>query len=528
MQSISQKKTASNFSKLEKIGQSFFPAAYINDTDEGIKSLERLIKDYKVGGLTFFHSRASTATNFEGKKAVVRNDDSAKRLAELIVHYQSIASHPLLISIDAEWGLAMRVENTPQYPYAITLGAIPNEQNELIFEVGKQMGFELKSMGVHLNLAPVVDVNINPNNPVIGYRAFGENKEHITQKALALYKGLKSAGILGCFKHFPGHGDTAVDSHLGLPIISKSKNEIYDQELFPFIQAIKSGIDSILIGHLAVPSLTSGKNISATLSKEIIKGILREELGFEGVVISDALNMHSVSKQYTEKGLLEWKAFDAGNDILCFAEHVEEGILKIDRNANIQQIEESFSRIQKLKETINVEQPIKPIFEFKNTTSLNTKLAKASLTHYKSSPKEFNKYKTQDFEVIVIGNSIDCTFIQEVEKIKSFTVIDYTENVVKNITSNNIVIALFPPLIKPTNQFGLDDNIVKNIAHLSKTNNVCIYLFGNPYSLRVLETENINNIILIYQDFNPFQQIAAKHFLGQHIASGKIPVELSK
>ncbi len=339
-----QNMNLSNLSKLEKIGQFFFPAAFINDTDQEIKEVEKLILDYKVGGLTFFHSRASTATNFEGKKKVIRNEDSAKRLVELITHYQNIAPTPLLISIDAEWGLAMRVENTPQYPYAITLGALPDDQSHLITEVGKHIGNDLKSIGIHLNLAPVADINVNPNNPVIGYRSFGEKKEQVTQKALAFYNGLKTSGVLGCFKHFPGHGDTAVDSHLGLPVISKSRQELYDEELYPFIKAIASGIDSILIGHLAVPSLTNGKDISATLSKDIIKGILRNELGFEGVVISDALNMHSVSTLYPEKGVLEWKAFDAGNDILCFAEHVAEGIRAIEKNATDEQIEEDGGR----------------------------------------------------------------------------------------------------------------------------------------------------------------------------------------
>ena len=205
--------------RTQKIGQFFSPAAFINDSDADIYQLEQLIKEYHIGGLTFFHSRASTATNFESKKQVIINTESKQRLAELIQHFQRIAPTPLLISIDAEWGLAMRVENTPQYPYPITMGTLPDTHTALITEVGKQTGHDLATMGIHLNLAPVADINTNPNNPVIGYRSFGAERENVTQKALAYYQGLTETGILGCFKHFPGHGDTSIDSHLGLPII---------------------------------------------------------------------------------------------------------------------------------------------------------------------------------------------------------------------------------------------------------------------------------------------------------------------
>ncbi|WP_234387094.1 glycoside hydrolase family 3 protein [Aquimarina sp. Aq78] len=517
----------SNLSKIEKIGQFFFPAAFINDTDQEIKEVEKLIQDHKVGGLTFFHSRASAATNFEGKKKVIRNEDSAKRLAELITHYQNIAPTPLLISIDAEWGLAMRVENTPQYPYAITLGAIPDDQSDLITEVGKYIGNDLKSVGIHLNLAPVADINVNPNNPVIGYRSFGEKKEQVTLKSLAFYKGLKASGVLGCFKHFPGHGDTAVDSHLGLPVISKTRQELYDEELYPFIKAIASGIDSILIGHLAVPSLTKGKDISATLSKDIIKGVLRNELGFEGVVISDALNMHSVSKLYPEKGILEWKAFDAGNDILCFAEHVAEGIRIIEKNATDKQIEESFTRIQKLKKDAFEKNISNPTFDPEKGVSLNSNIAKASLTHYKSDKESFEKFDTESFEAVVIGNSENCTFFEEIKQYKQFNKSRYTQPFSTTISGNNILIALFPPSIKPMHEFGIDPEIRQTIEKLSKTKNVTLYLFGNPYVLRILQTKNINNIVLVYQNFKTFQEVGAKHFLGKHKAIGLSPVQLS-
>jgi beta-N-acetylhexosaminidase len=248
----------------------------------------------------------------------------------------------------------MRIENTPQYPYAITLGALPESEVDLVYEVGKQIGTDLKAAGILYNLAPLADINNNPDNPVIGYRSFGESKEKVALFANAYLRGMSDAGILGCLKHFPGHGNTNVDSHLGLPILNESLDQLMTNELYPFIQGIKNKVDSIMIGHLAVPALNDGKNTSATLSKNIIHNLLRNQLGFEGLIISDALNMKSVSELYSTKGQLEWEAFNAGNDILCFAENVAEGIQYILKNATAQRIEKSFSRIWQCKEKVRL------------------------------------------------------------------------------------------------------------------------------------------------------------------------------
>ncbi|HSN47233.1 MAG TPA: glycoside hydrolase family 3 N-terminal domain-containing protein, partial [Flavobacterium sp.] len=367
----------------QKIGQFFFPAVFINDTEENFQETERLIKEHHIGGLTFFHSRASAATNYESKKKVEFNDDSYERLKELVIRFQKCATTPLLMSIDAEWGLAMRVEKTPQYPYAITLGALPERKKNLVYEVGKQIGLDLKSAGIHYNLAPLADINNNPNNPVIGYRSFGQNKENVAQFALEYLRGMNDVGVLGCLKHFPGHGNTSVDSHLGLPVLEETLEQLMDNELFPFIKGIENDVDSIMIGHLAVPALNDGKNTSATLSKPIIEDLLRKQLGYEGLVISDALNMHSVSKLYDTKGQLEWEAFNAGNDILCFAENVAEGIQEILKNAKPKRIEASFNRVWKCKQKAGIidgNTAPQGNFNFETTSVLNRKIADNCIT----------------------------------------------------------------------------------------------------------------------------------------------------
>ncbi len=516
-------------SKREKVGQLFMPAAFINDTEEEILALEQLISENHVGGLCFFHSRASAATNFEGRKKVIYNEQSFETLQKLIERYQQKTKHRLLIAIDAEWGLAMRIENTPQYPYAITLGAI-HENEDLIFQVGKNIAQDCKQAGIHFNLSPVVDVNNNPNNPVIGYRSFGENKINVTKKSLAYIKGLQSEGVACSIKHFPGHGDTATDSHLGLPIIEKSREELLNNELFPFEQLIKSEVDSVMVGHLCVPALSNGKNISSSISKEIITGVLRNELGFKGVVISDALNMHAVSKDYTKEGELEWLAFNAGNDILCFAEHTRKGIESILNNASDNQIEEAFERVWKLKEkAINVEEVIKK--DCIDPDKLNTEIAKQSITLVKGNHRTISSFKQNGFTGISFYQNTDAPFFGSINQNKENRFYSFpecsSEKIQKQIEGEeNILLALFPPQVKPTNNFGFSNSEIQFMNHLINSKNTVLYLFGNPYVLGMLDYKKADSVVLAYQDFKVFQEVASAHFLGRIKARGKLPVTL--
>ncbi|MGB5822242.1 MAG: glycoside hydrolase family 3 N-terminal domain-containing protein [Saonia sp.] len=506
----------------EKVGQLFMPAAFINDTEEEIQQLESLIKDYGVGGLCFFHSRASAATNFEGKKEVILNENSLETLKKLILRYQNVSKYPLLISMDAEWGLAMRIENTPQYPYAITLGALEGH-TDLIFEVGKNIARDCKLAGIHWNLAPVVDINTNPLNPVIGYRSFGEHKEQVVQKASAFIKGTQSEGILTSIKHFPGHGDTATDSHLGLPVIHKTKQELLDNELYPFRKLLATQVDSVMIGHLAVPSLTNGIPVPATLSKAVIQNLLREEMGFKGVVISDALNMHSVSKMYPVKGALEWQAFDAGNDVLCFAEHIAEGIGTILKKASENQIEERFENVWRLKKKA-IHPPLASLEELSRPDALNSLLAENSLTFLKGTENDLLTFKKTDFIGVAMGKKMENVFFRSIAKELRFDVLSAREEIKNN---DNMLLALFPPQVKPTASFGIPDKELQRINELIKTRNSILYLFGNPYVLNHINIENARAVVLVYQDFGVFQENAAQHFLGHTRAKGKLSIAIN-
>jgi beta-glucosidase-like glycosyl hydrolase len=505
----------------EKVGQLFMPAAFINDTEEEIQKLERLIQNQGVGSLCFFHSRASAATNYEGKKEVVYNANSFQTLQTLIKRYQSVSKYPLLIAIDAEWGLAMRIENTPQYPYNIALGAIQGN-DKLIFEVGQNIAKDCKAAGIHWNLAPCIDINNNPNNPVIGYRSFGEDKINVTEKALAYIKGTESEGVLTSVKHFPGHGDTATDSHLGLPLIEKSKQELIANELYPFQKLVEEGVDSVMVGHLSVPALANGQKIPSSISKDIIKGVLRNEMGFKGVVISDALNMHAVSKNYPIKGELEWLAFDAGNDVLCFVENISEGIKAILKNTSNDQIEESFYRVWKLKEKAILSVRGASITDSKpeTDTQLIRKLAENSLTLLKGTETDISTFKNTDFCTLTIKRSILAQDSNEI--------LDSLKEMKSEVEKEkDILILLTPPQVKPVNNFGLLKEEINFINQLIATKNVVLYLFGNPYVLNHLNIQNALAVVVAYQNFREFQDAATEHFVGNLKAKGKLPVTIN-
>ncbi|WP_405381697.1 glycoside hydrolase family 3 protein [Maribacter sp. LLG6340-A2] len=513
---LQTQKAIDQLSTVEKVGQFFMPAAFINDTEEEIQKLEKLISEHHVGGLCFFHSRASAATNFEGKKKIVINADSFDTLKNLIKRYQKVATYPLLISIDAEWGLAMRIENTPQYPYAITLGANINN-TDLVYEVGQNIAKDCKAAGIHWNLSPVVDVNTNPNNPVIGYRSFGDNKDHVVSMASAYIKGTQHESVLTSIKHFPGHGDTATDSHLGLPIIDKTKEDLITNELYPFQKLIDQGVDSVMVGHLSVPSLTTIPGLPSSINKDIITGVLRNEMGFNGVVISDALNMHAVSKNYPVKGELEWLAFNAGNDIICFAEHIEEGIAHILKNASQTQINKSLERIWKLKEkaikTENISQ------ELTDPSALNKKIAKQSLTLHHGSTEEIEHFRATNFCTLTLKR-----FGTDQTKQEIIAYIGEMQKEVENETE--ILLLLTPPQIKPTNNFGFLQEEIDFINQLIKTKNVVLYHFGNPYALKFLNLDNTVATVIVYQNFKEFQDVATQHFLGTLVAKGKLPISI--
>src|SRR6201996_5488462 len=281
-------------SRKQRVAQLFFVRAHTDKGPAYEDSVGSVIKDEQVGGLVFFQG-------------------GPVRQAELINKYQKLAKVPLLIEQDGEWGLGMRLDSTISYPYQMTLGAI--QDNSLIYKMGQFVAYDFKRLGMQINLAPDMDVNNNPNNPVINYRSFGDNKYNVAAKGIAYMKGMQDAGLLTTAKHFPGHGDTNVDSHLDLPLLPFTRQRLDSLEEYPFREAIKAGISGVMIAHMDIPALDDTKNLPSTLSRKIVTGLLKETLGFKGLVISDAMEMKGVVK-YFPNGQADVRAFLAGDEVL--------------------------------------------------------------------------------------------------------------------------------------------------------------------------------------------------------------------
>jgi beta-glucosidase-like glycosyl hydrolase/CubicO group peptidase (beta-lactamase class C family) len=297
-----------SLSKEEKIAQLMVIRAHSNLVEDHVNGVIDQIKKYNVGALCFFQG-------------------GPVRQANLTNLYQSLAKTPLMITIDGEWGLGMRLDSVIKFPYQLTLGSLSDEK--IVYEMGVAIGEQMKRMGVHVNYAPVVDINNNPNNPVIGYRSFGEDKFKVASFGVAYMKGMQDAGIMACAKHFPGHGDVDVDSHYDLPVISKSMPQLDSLELYPFKQLFKNGVGSVMIAHLSIPAIDTTTNLPTSLSKNNVHGLLRDELDFKGLTFTDALEMKGVSK-YFPAGEAAVQALIAGNDMLCLPENVPAAIEAIE------------------------------------------------------------------------------------------------------------------------------------------------------------------------------------------------------
>jgi beta-glucosidase-like glycosyl hydrolase len=288
----------------QRIAQLMVIRAHSNLGPDHVEKVVKQIQEFNVGALCFFQG-------------------GPVRQAVLTNQYQQLAQTPLMVTIDGEWGLGMRLDSVKKFPYQLTLGAMSDEQ--LVYRMGLAVGQQCKRIGVHVNYAPVVDINNNPNNPVIGYRSFGEDKNKVSRYGVAYMKGMQDAGIMACAKHFPGHGDVDVDSHYDLPRIMKSREELDSMELVPFRALFQAGVGSVMVAHLSIPSIDTGKNVATSISRNNVTGLLRDEMNYQGISFTDALEMKGVAK-YFPGGTISVEAILAGNDMLCLPADVKEAI----------------------------------------------------------------------------------------------------------------------------------------------------------------------------------------------------------
>ncbi|WP_229316758.1 glycoside hydrolase family 3 N-terminal domain-containing protein [Flavobacterium ammoniigenes] len=506
----------------EKVGQLFMVAAYSNKDSNHINTIEKLIKDQKIGGVIFFQG-------------------GPLRQANLTNRYQAKSKIPLFVGIDAEWGLSMRLDSTYRYPWNMTLGAI--KDLNLIENVGELMGKESRRMGVHFNFAPVLDINTNPKNPIIGNRSFGENKFNVTEKAIALMKGVQKQGVFSTGKHFPGHGDTSIDSHLGLPTLSFSKEHLDKVELYPYNKIIDEGLVSVMVAHLDVPSLEFRQNYPTSTSYNVVTNLLQKELKFDGLIFTDALNMKGVSK-FKKPGDVELDAFLAGNDILLFSENVPIGIETIikayeDKIVSEERLEQSVKKILKYKykaglntfKPIAISNLIKDINPLANE-ALQYRLYENAITVLKNDRtilpiKDLN---TQKIAYVKLGDDYNTKFVSTLKK---YT--EVTEVSAATIDSLNLKLKEFSTVIigyhkadKPWKNNDFTATEKEWLQKIAINNTVILDVFAKPYSLLpITNFDDIEGLIVSYQNNDVAQEVSAELVFGAIEAKGKLPVSIN-
>lgn len=513
-----------NMSLQEKVGQLFMPVLYSSASEATIKATKDLVRDQYIGGVIF-------------------SKGGPQRQAKINNELQEISKVPLMMAMDAEWGLAMRLDSTFAYPWNMTLGAITN--NDIVERVGKRIGEHTKRLGMHINFAPVVDINTNPANPIIGNRSFGEDRDNVTEKSLAFMKGLQSAGVLSNAKHFPGHGDTDQDSHETLPTINFTKARIDSIELAPYRRLIRDGLGSVMVAHLNVPALEERSDYPSSLSKTIVSDLLKGELGFNGLIFTDALNMKGASN-FKKPGEIDLAAFLAGNDVMLISEDIpkahqlfvnayRESVISEERLAH------SVKKIlyAKYKVGLHDYQPVNANYLVEDLNSvideaLYEEAMENALTVLKNDKailpiKDLQKKK---IAYVNFGDDDGKDFLNQlrqyadVDWIKAGSLDSYIQKLKQY---NYVIIGFHKSNGDPWKGYKFTDKELVWIYEIARMNTVILDVFARPYALLDLKTSaNFEGIVMSYQNSKVSQELSAQLIFGAREAKGKLPVSLGE
>jgi beta-N-acetylhexosaminidase len=515
-------------SKKQRVAQLLFVRAHTNKGQAYADSIGQVIKDQQVGGLVFFQGGPG-------------------RQADLVNTYQKLAQVPLLIAMDGEWGLGMRLDSTIAFPYQMTLGAI--QDDKLIYKMGQEVAAQFKRIGAQMNFAPDMDVNNNPDNPVINYRSFGDNKYNVAKKGIAYMQGMQSGGLLTTAKHFPGHGDTNVDSHQDLPQLPFSRERLDSLEEYPFREAIKAGISGIMIAHMNIPALDTTAKLPSTLSRPIITGILKDSLGFKGLVVSDAMEMKGVTK-FFPNGEADVRAFLAGNDVLELSEDSKRAVKMIRKAIRNDEItkDEFVTKVKKVlaaKYWVGLSH-----YEPVNTTNLSAdinnapakalvqQLGDAAVTLLKGDSLIDKLDANKRTALISIGVTALTPYQQALGHYftnstpfyvpKDMPVADMDTLLQSLKGFDQVIIGIHDMRLRPGSKLDYASNVKLMIAQLASLPNTVISVFANPYTIAGLPgIEKAGAILACFQK-DDFMQIAATKVITKQIkAAGKLPVSVN-
>lgn len=513
----------------ERIAQLFVVAAYSEDRPKHHADLQALVSTYNVGGLLFLQGGPARQINLTNA-------------------LQAKAKTPLMICMDAEYGLAMRLDSSMKFPYQMTLGAMQSEAE--LEEMGRVIARQLKRLGAHVNLAPVVDVNNNAANPVINRRSFGENPDEVMRKAAAYMRGMESEGVISCAKHFPGHGDTDADSHKTLPVIHHTKARLDSVELKPFRALVKEGLSAMMVAHLYVPTLDTIRNRASTLSPPVVTDLLKNDLGFEGLVFSDALNMREVNAFYNP-GMVDVKALLAGNDVLLFVEDVPTAIIEIKKAIERGELEEEevnrrCKKLLKAKAWMELDnyQPVSLDglqADLHNNAAKATKfkLIQQSLTVLRNEEELLPLKQVQNVKMaaLAIGEQPDNAFHRGIDR---YAPVDFfhcalkpTQATIQQLQDtllayDQVIISIHAEDRNPFMNFGVSKEAMQLVNIIADRQGVILDLFANPYSLRRFKgVEKVQALIVSYEMDEMVQDLSSQLIFGGIQAEGRLPVSVS-
>ena len=507
----------------QKMGQLFMIQAYSNLDTVHENKIKEMIQKYHVGNLIFMQGTPS-------------------KQVQLTNTYQSLSKIPLMIGFDGEWGLDMRLQNTYKFPWNMTLGAI--QDNTLIRKFGEHLGRHAKRVGIHVNFAPVVDINTNPLNPIIGNRSFGEDKQNVTQKAIAFSQGMQSEGVLANAKHFPGHGDTATDSHLKLPVLTFDRQRLDSVELYPYKRVFDAGMASVMTAHLSIPVLESNPKLPTSLSPSVVTDLLKEKLGFLGLIFTDGLNMKGAA-DYSSSAEIDLAAVLAGNDVLLIPQDVPATISLMKNSIQTgalspERIDESVRKIllAKYKVGLHLYKPIDTLNLVKDLNTiedevLHRKLVKNSITIIKNKknilPVEDLK-KHKKIAYVALGDDTGDQFLDALAKYSKIHKVDSNNlnEVLDTLKDFDLVVVGFHKSnAHPWKSYEFSNQELVWLHEISRKNKTILTVFASPYSLLNIKSfTNLEVVLVAYQNSEIAQEITAQTIFGAIEATGKLPVSI--
>lgn len=509
-----------SLSQKERIGQLFMVDMFSNKGKAHEDHVRNLVEKHKIGGVIF--SKGGPV-----EQAYLTNELQAKSKTKM------------LIAMDAEWGLSMRLEDTYAFPWNMTLGATPG--NTSSYEVGQRIGEHCKRLGVHINFAPDVDINTNPKNPIIGNRSFGEDMYNVTDKAGAFMKGMQSTGTLACAKHFPGHGDTDQDSHKTLPTVDFSAERIDSVELYPYRKLIKEGMASVMIAHLNIPSIEPRAGYPTSISHKVVTDILKTKLGFNGLIFTDALNMKGASN-FSAPGEIDLAAFKAGNDVLLISENIPKSIAKITEaiasgDVTEERLAYSVKKILMSKYVVGLHE-YKPIVISNLVKDLNTEqddvvyenaISKAiTVLKNKNNILPLQNLETKKIAYVELGDDSGDVFFKELNRYTNVdkVVADKLDVLLTMLEKyNTVIIGLHRSNANPWKSYRLKQHELTWLYEIARKHDVVFDGFVRPYMLdQIKTTENFEGIVMSYQNSKMSQEVSAQIIFGARDAVGTLPV----